>query len=217
VNPELVCSGLAWISLRYADHQSLNDLEAETRAGNRSEDHPLKVLTGLSIKSGGHRTRVLTFFLPSVQFCSPRKLQVIEFSTRHVTCHLNRQRPKAPQVSSPDALCFTHSKSEVAVDQRRSPRFPVQCTVAYSGTKIAGIGIMSNLSTDGCRVGSYASVEAGTYLEMRVFMLAPDFPMKVDLAAVRWIGPREFGLEFLRMQPEEHERLHRFVATLEAG
>ncbi len=48
--PELVCSGLAWISLRYADHQSLNELDAETRAGNRSEDHPLKVLTGLSIQ-----------------------------------------------------------------------------------------------------------------------------------------------------------------------
>ncbi len=39
--------------------------------------------------------------------------------------------------------------------------------------------------------------------------------MKVDLAAVRWSEGREFGLEFLRMQPEEQQRLRRFVSTLE--
>ena len=71
MNPELVCSGLAWISLRYADHQRLNDLEAETRAGNRSEDHPLKVLTGLSNKSGGIGPVFLHSFSPLYNSAPP--------------------------------------------------------------------------------------------------------------------------------------------------
>ena len=60
-------------------------------------------------------------------------------------------------------------------------------------------------------------VQRGHYFALRVVLPDQAVPLKVDLAAVRWSSEREFGLEFLRMQPEEQVRLRRFVSTLETG
>ncbi len=59
-------------------------------------------------------------------------------------------------------------------------------------------------------------MDTGTYLELRIYFTRESkFPMKVDLAKVTWAMERAFGLEFIRMQPEEEARLRRFVSTLE--
>ncbi len=58
-------------------------------------------------------------------------------------------------------------------------------------------------------------MQRGHYFALRVVLPDQAVPLKVDLAAVRWSEGREFGLEFLRMQPEEQQRLRRFVSTLE--
>ncbi len=60
-------------------------------------------------------------------------------------------------------------------------------------------------------------VQRGNYFALHVLLPDQAVPMKVDLAAVRWSSGREFGLEFLRMQPEEQARLRGFVSTLETG
>ena len=54
------------------------------------------------------------------------------------------------------------------------------------------------------------------YLALCVALSDHDSPMEVTLAVVRWSKEQKFGLEFLRMQPEEKERSQCFVATLEA-
>jgi hypothetical protein len=41
-------------------------------------------------------------------------------------------------------------------------------------------------------------------------------PVQVDLAAVRWSFATRFGVEFIRIHPEEGERLKRFVKSLES-
>jgi hypothetical protein len=41
-------------------------------------------------------------------------------------------------------------------------------------------------------------------------------PVQVDLAAVRWSVATRFGVEFIKMRPEERERLKKFVAALES-
>jgi len=113
----------------------------------------------------------------------------------------------------PPAGCVRLVSREVPMESRRSPRFSFQCPIAYSGRLIAGFGTISNLSAEGCQMGGDMSVRTGSQLELRMYM--PDLPMKVDLATVRWSKGREFGLEFLRMQPEEQERLSRWLNTLE--
>ncbi len=73
---------------------------------------------------------------------------------------------------------------------------------------------MSNLSTGGCKVGSFKPVDTRMYLKLRLYFIGyPEFPMEVDLAQVRWSHEREFGLEFIKAPPEEQARLHRFVTT----
>ena len=77
---------------------------------------------------------------------------------------------------------------------------------------------MSNLSTGGCKVGSFKPVDTRMYLKLRLYFIGyPEFPMEVDLAQVRWSHEREFGLKFLTMEPDQQERLRRFVSTLETG
>ena len=101
---------------------------------------------------------------------------------------------------------------------RRSPRLPVQCSIAYSGINFAGVGTVSNLSTGGCKVGSFKPVDTRTYLKLRLYFTADTkLPIEDDLAQVRWSHEREFGLEFITMRPEERERLHRFVTSLGVG
>ena len=99
---------------------------------------------------------------------------------------------------------------------RRQPRFPVQCPITYSAVNRVGVGVVSNLSTGGCKVASSTPADRGTYLELRIYFTRESkFPMKVDLAKVRWAMERAFGLEFIRMQPEGQVRLRRVVSTLE--
>ena len=57
--------------------------------------------------------------------------------------------------------------------------------------------------------------QRGNYFALRVLLPDQAVPMQVDLAVVRWSSGREFGLEFLRMQPEEQTRLRRFISMLE--
>ncbi len=37
------------------------------------------------------------------------------------------------------------------------------------------------------------------------------------VAAVQWTQGQTFGLKFLRMEPEQQERLRLFISSLEAG
>ncbi len=77
---------------------------------------------------------------------------------------------------------------------------------------------MNDISMGGCKVGSPTPVDTGTYLEMRIYIMgAPEFPLKVDQAVVRWAKEQEFGIEFISFSPKEEERLRRFVITLETG
>ena len=104
------------------------------------------------------------------------------------------------------------------MELRQSPRFAVHCPIAYAGGNLAGVGIVSNLSTGGCKIGSSTHVDTGANLELRIYLTgAPEFPMKVDQAVVRWAQEQEFGVEFITVRPEEQERLHRFVTSLGAG
>ena len=103
------------------------------------------------------------------------------------------------------------------MEKRKAPRFPVQFILDFLGQYSVGAGSVSNLSTTGCMVGSDLVVLAGWSLKLHLSLPAQAAPLVVDQAVVRWSRGLEFGVEFLRMQQGEQERLHRFVSTLEAG
>ncbi len=100
---------------------------------------------------------------------------------------------------------------------RYAHRYPIQCQITFLGDLRVGEGTVRNVSTRGWKVDSDQPVQRGHYFALRVLLTDQAVPMKVDLAAVRWSTGREFGLEFLRMLPEEQDRLRRFTRTLETG
>ncbi len=100
---------------------------------------------------------------------------------------------------------------------RYAHRYPIQCSITFSGDHLVGEGTVRNVSTGGWKVDSDQPVQCGYYFALRVLLPDHAVPIKVDLAAVRWSSGQAFRLEFLRMQPEEQAHLRRFVSTLETA
>ncbi len=69
---------------------------------------------------------------------------------------------------------------------------------------------------EGCKVeqalcDSGTRVYPGVQIELRLYLSNDLVPVEVDRAEVRWAKGRVFGLEFIRIAPEEQERLRHFV------
>ncbi len=101
------------------------------------------------------------------------------------------------------------------MDRRLALRFKVHLPISFSGDSLTGEGVVVNLSLGGCTIDSEQKVQRWKYLTLRIFMPDQDAPLVVDRAQVRWSAGRLFALEFLALQPQEQERLGRFVSTLE--
>jgi hypothetical protein len=72
------------------------------------------------------------------------------------------------------------------------------------------------LSAEGCAITSETVSGAAVYLQLAIRLREREEPVQVDLAAVRWSYATRFGVEFIRIHPEEGERLKRFVKSLES-
>ncbi len=101
------------------------------------------------------------------------------------------------------------------MEQRRHPRFPVQCAVALLTNNRREEGKMVTLSIAGCEVESNCSVQKGHELSMRLHLPDGKPPVEIDVATVRWSRGQKLGLKFLTMEPDQQARLRRFVSTLE--
>lgn len=108
-------------------------------------------------------------------------------------------------------------KHEGAVERRKLPRYEVQLPVSFSGNEVAGGGVVTNLSKEGCTVASEELVLPHAFLELRLQLSEQDAPLKVEVAEVRWGSGMGFGLEFIQLRAEEQERLQRFITFLEAS
>ena len=102
------------------------------------------------------------------------------------------------------------------MELRQSPRFPVHWPMVFLGAHKAGGGTVTNLSMHGCAVESPMRVPSGTCLELCALFPEDHLPLAPDLAVVRWVSGGKFGLEFLRIRPEEQARLRGFVSTLKS-
>jgi hypothetical protein len=72
------------------------------------------------------------------------------------------------------------------------------------------------LSAEGCAITSETVADAAVYLQLTMQLREREEPVQVDLAAVRWVSATRFGVEFIKIRPEEGERLKRFVKVLES-
>ena len=102
------------------------------------------------------------------------------------------------------------------MEGRKHTRFAVQLPVSFSGDQLSHGGTILNLSAEGCAITSETVSGAAVYLQLAMQLREQEEPVQVDLAAVRWSSATRFGVEFIKIRPEEGERLKQFVKALES-
>ena len=103
------------------------------------------------------------------------------------------------------------------MEGRKHTRFGVQLPVSFSGDQLSDKGTILNVSVEGCAIMSDTVAGAAVYLQLTMQLREREEPIRVDLAAVRWVSKTRFGVEFIKIRPEEGERLKKFVRALESA
>jgi c-di-GMP-binding flagellar brake protein YcgR len=98
---------------------------------------------------------------------------------------------------------------------RKHTRFAVQLPVSFKGDQFSE-GTILNVSEEGCAITAETIADVAAYLQMLMHLRAGEEPIQVDLAAVRWSSATRFGVEFIKIRPEEEGRLKKFVKALES-
>ena len=104
-------------------------------------------------------------------------------------------------------------------ERRIFKRFLVQIPISFrlEDPPIDGNGTVYNLSIGGCKVTSATPVSTGLYLSIHLHLPTEPSPLEVRLAAVRWAMAGDFGVAFLSMGSDQHERLQRFLSDHQAA
>lgn len=106
----------------------------------------------------------------------------------------------------------------VAEDRRVYDRLPISFPLSFSGNpNIAGQGEAIDISMGGCSFNTTETLAAKMILrfELRISNDVP--PVVVDAAIVRFVKSQNVGVEFLRCQKNERERLQLFISGLLIG
>ena len=105
-----------------------------------------------------------------------------------------------------------------AVNRRQHSRPPVEFGLMYSaqdrsGEVLMGDGMVTDLSPTGLGIRGNASVRLG--MELTIFLYLPDGqdPLFVMETKVAWTSGRRFGVEILKMNLRERNRLSYFLRS----
>ena len=102
------------------------------------------------------------------------------------------------------------------MEGRKHSRFAVQLPLSFRGDQLSHEGTILNVSAEGCAITSETVADVAVYLQLTMQLLEQEEPVQIDLAAVRWSSATRFGVEFIKIRPEEGERLKKFVKMLES-
>lgn len=109
-------------------------------------------------------------------------------------------------------------RTQPACNRRVDPRTPIEFGLMYSALNdqdelIMGDGVVVNLSNKG--LGIRGNMPAKRGLEMTLFLYLPDGqdPLFVMEARVAWSTGCQFGVELLKMNLRERNRLRYFLCS----
>jgi hypothetical protein len=93
-------------------------------------------------------------------------------------------------------------------ERRAVERIPVTFRASF-GSTIGGLheGTVSDLTISGCRLQTLAPIPMNTYLELWLYTSRMASRILIELAAVRWVGKGQLGIEFLGLHPEQRDQL----------
>ena len=94
------------------------------------------------------------------------------------------------------------------MEKRKCPRISVMLPAVFLGER-AGGGMVVDVSLEGCRIQSAVPMHKGDYVRVRIDLI--EETLTGDLAVVRWSRKKEFGVELIRMAPDQQARLRGFL------
>ena len=71
-----------------------------------------------------------------------------------------------------------------------------------------------DVSSEGCRIRSAVPMRQGDYVRIRIDLIGET--LTGDLAVVHWSSQDEFGVELIRMAPDQQARLRGFLNLFSA-
>jgi len=112
------------------------------------------------------------------------------------------------------ALRWGSRTARYTPDRREYVRIPVHASAAFSGEQVQGKGTLVNLSMSGCAMKTNVLPRPGEVLCLRLDQWDGYPQVVIDAARVRTMEKQEVGLEVLRIQDGEKEKLRQVVETL---
>lgn len=101
------------------------------------------------------------------------------------------------------------------MNQRKHNRFNVELLVSFSSEEFEGEGRVVDLSYGGCAMHSNTPARTGDFLTLFIMLPTGIMPITVGVAAVRWANSSRQGIEFIRMGPDQQNRLRAFLLNCE--
>ena len=102
-------------------------------------------------------------------------------------------------------------------ERRRHARYRVDFPATFSNERTSGFGVIADVSAGGCRIASQVPIAPGEVGQLLIEL--PDYPapLKVSQALVRWVRGQEYGLEFMRMEPDDEGWLTHLIGHISVG
>jgi len=97
---------------------------------------------------------------------------------------------------------------------RKGQRLKTFATVRYRGDRIAGEGIIKDLSLSGSYITGNRPVSVGMVLALQIFVPGDPELLLIDHATVKWVKRAAFGVDFDNVQPKMAERITQVISTL---
>jgi hypothetical protein len=106
------------------------------------------------------------------------------------------------------------TKTEPPIEKRQQPRFTSQFRSTISGGHGEGQGRTLDLSAGGCMIETDLPVVVGASFECRIYVPGLDWPLRIDEAQVRWVKANTFGIQFIKIHPNEEAKLKQVITDL---
>jgi hypothetical protein len=102
-------------------------------------------------------------------------------------------------------------------DHREYDRMGMNFPVLFRGDRFDGAGSVTDISMGGCRFTTASELTKRALMRLELKVSEEAAPVIVDLAVLRHWHNQVAGVEFLRCEPSERERLQLFVQGLLIG
>jgi len=86
---------------------------------------------------------------------------------------------------------------------RNRPRFPIQWPTLYGTEDFIANGTVLDLSLVGCRLAGTMAPHHGIRLHLWVYPSQRERGIYVEEARVKWVSDEQFGIEFVRIRPQD--------------